>query len=191
MEEKKIEGYTPEEVEAIRKKDRFYNKARRAVSVSIASFFGAALILLAGTMITGITSGVLTDKQTALIDELCNSSSEYNELYTKQVNGLRSDLVNNKITDKEYMESIDKLNSKEHKREVLTTLSDIDLTDFNQKEERFSKWDKALNITGKIALSCASINIPLCCIGDYIKRKDSQHYEKYEDVLCEDYSLGD
>ena len=168
MEEKKIEEYTPEEIAAIRKKDRFYNKARRAVAITMLSLFGAAFVFLAGTMVTGITHGVLTDKQTALLDELCNSSAEYNELYSKQVDSLRSNLVNNKIIDEEYIQSVDKLNSKEHKRKVLFTLNDVDLTEYNERQAKLDNVIKAREVFTSISLGSAAMTFPFCVLGDRI-----------------------
>ncbi len=185
MEEKIVEGYTPEEVEAIRKKDRFYNRARRAVGVSIVSFFGAALISFTGFLPLAITGGALTDKQTALVDDLCSSSEEYHEIYTEQLNGLRSDLVSNEITDKQYMESVEKLNSKEHKREVLFTLSDVDLTVFNNKEQTLEKVIKARDVFTSICLGNLGMIIPISVLGDRIRENHFNYREEHKYVLYE------
>ena len=143
MEEKKIEGYTPEEVEAIRKKDRFYTKARRTVGITLLSLMGAALFFTVGGTASAITELILTDKQEALVEELSTSSSEFVEYHTNTINSLRTDLLNNKITDQEYIDGITKLNSIEHKREVLKDKQDKEYEEQIYLKQYYARKERA------------------------------------------------
>lgn len=183
MEEKKVEENTPEEILKIHKKNNSFYKARRNVQLTFVSFFAAAFISVAGLLPSCLIAESLTNKQAELVDDLCNSSVEYHELYTNQLNGLRSDLVSNKITDSEYIESVKDLNSEKHKKEVLFTLNDVDLTEYYDKQQALETTIKIRTVFAVLGMGASAVTMPLLTARHILEDKHFKYKEKYKEIL--------
>lgn len=100
------------------------------------TLLASSLIAMGGTCVKVAAIAQKSHEQMALIEELGEQSQEFKDTIAYELNDNQNKFLNGEITSREYENQVSKLNSKEHKREVIYNVSDVDLTNIQdlQKE---------------------------------------------------------
>lgn len=114
------------------KQPNTHKKLKIVRTVALTATYTLLFTSLACAVTACVRTAIIAPKwheETALIEELGEQSQEFKDTIAFELNDNQNKFLNGEISSHEYENKVNKLNSKEHKRDVLSNVSDVDLTE--------------------------------------------------------------